>query len=589
MPRPRTACTPCASIKAACSQGLPCVRCDRLSVTCVYLPRGDRKWAEARAHQVQFRRRASDRHSRDGCKNCQKRRKKCDGVYPRCQECRRLGLPDCRPRHDPVAMSNIKAGYSDLDGIPFQAIMGNSALDPSEHTVGEYLRQLALVPEASMTGSPRRGHLNESSALISRPRAHSNAEAASAWSGHLPLTIAAQISPAKMAKLHPTEHHLALHYVQHISRSLVVATSDDRNPFITELLPLALETDSVRHAMLALSACHLCKVYPMFEDTFMRQHTLALNFLNQDLQCAEQITTSLISSLLLCLLGLCHGTSSKWIIHLHGAARLIDSYPQQASTASLTRFAVDLYNVICWKARVTSRNTPSPRYTTGISSMDRAGNVVSPCNGIHPLFGLSQDLYQALDSISCLKMKVASPPGSAAHDDVVARAAEAETIERTLYEWTVPPSTRTTTDHPNHQLVRECALAADAIRWASIIYLRQIAGVSHGTNTADNNTNPKQQQQQCALENIMGAIFQIHPGSPVNGQLLLPLFIAGLVASKKADRLHIEYRLSLLESNIGMGNIANAHQFLDSVWVSGAGGGCWEELFRGGKQSVILF
>ncbi|KAL3449850.1 fungal-specific transcription factor domain-containing protein [Aspergillus insuetus] len=491
-------------------------------------------------------------------------------------------------------MSIKKAGYSDSNGISFKAIMGHSALDPSEHTtVGEYLRQLALVPEASMTGSPRRGHLNESSALISRPQADSNAEAARAWSGHLPLTIAAQISPAKIAKLDPTEHHLVLHYVQHISRSLVVATSDDRNPFITDLLPLALETDSVRHAMLALSACHLCKVYPMFEDTLMRQHTLALNFLNQDLQCAEQITTSLISSLLLCLLGLCHGTSSKWIIHLHGAARLIDSYLQQASTASLTRFAVDLYNVICWKARVTCRNTPSPRYTTtGISSLDCTAGNVSPCNGIHPLFGLSQDLYQALDSISSLKMRAGSPPGSAANDDVVTRAAEAETLERTLYEWTVPPSTRTTTDHPNHQLVRECALAADAIRWASIIYLHQIVRGSHGTNSADNNTNPKQQQQQQrALENIMGAIFQIHPGSPVNGQLLLPLFIAGLVASKKADRLHIEYRISLLESNIGMGNIANAHQFLDSVWVSGVGGGggCWEELFHGEKQSVILF
>lgn len=66
---------------------------------------------------------------------------------------------------------------------------------------------------------------------------------------------------------------------------------------------MALDVKSVRHAMLALTACHLCKLYPMFEDTLIRQHSLALNHLKIDLESKYRVPYALTTSLLLCLFG----------------------------------------------------------------------------------------------------------------------------------------------------------------------------------------------------------------------------------------------------------------------------------------------
>lgn len=155
-----------------------------------------------------------------------------------------------------------------------------------------------------MAGLTRRDHLNESNALKSQQKnqgKEGQTQTSRFISTPLPETIA--IYSERLTDFDPTERYLLLHYAQYVSRALVVVDDDAENPYLTEILPMALDVKSVRHAMFALTACHLCKLYPMFEDTLERQHSLALHHLKLDLESGDRVSYALTTSLLLCLFG----------------------------------------------------------------------------------------------------------------------------------------------------------------------------------------------------------------------------------------------------------------------------------------------
>jgi hypothetical protein len=174
-----------------------------------------------------------------------------------------------------------------------------------EHlNVNDYLVQIARMPEGNLAGLTRRDHLNESNALKSQQKNQGEegiTQTSRFISTPLPETIA--IYSERLTDFDPTERYLLLHYAQYVSRALVVVDDDAENPYLTEILPMALDSKSVRHAMFALTACHLCKLYPMFEDTLERQHSLALHHLKLDLKSGDRVSYALTTSLLLCLFG----------------------------------------------------------------------------------------------------------------------------------------------------------------------------------------------------------------------------------------------------------------------------------------------
>lgn len=99
----------CRSIKALCSAGLPCTRCQRLSLSCQYATSttvstgaastagGDSHTSSSRQPRSQptddkVSRKTKHRKSATGCLDCRRRRKKCDEKLPKCTDCERLHL-----------------------------------------------------------------------------------------------------------------------------------------------------------------------------------------------------------------------------------------------------------------------------------------------------------------------------------------------------------------------------------------------------------------------------------------------------------------------------------------------------------------
>jgi transcriptional activator protein UGA3 len=232
------------------------------------------------------------------------RRKKCDEVAPQCGECRRLEIANCQgkstasfrqaPLTNIPAVSQFDGDGNDLLGQDLNDV-ADSALDTSE-----YLSRVALMPESDIAEMARRGHLKDSNALRGQERDQD-------LQNNPILKNFPRVSHWDFTDWDPVEQYLLSHFLEVVSRSFVVVF-DDENPFLNDILPKASNIRSVRHALLALTACHLCKLYPNFEDSVVKHQTLALFFLKKDLEFANDIENTLVVSLLLCLfeVGLLH-------------------------------------------------------------------------------------------------------------------------------------------------------------------------------------------------------------------------------------------------------------------------------------------
>jgi transcriptional activator protein UGA3 len=195
-------------------------------------------------------------------------------------------------------------------------------------------------------------------------------------------------------------------------------------------------------------------------------------------------------------------------------------------------------------------------------------------SSIHPLVGLAGDLYNKLSEISRLAVQRMSRHATATSAGVF--AAKAAELEAYLQSWQAPKR------GDNRRLFNEAVNAAEAIRWAALIRLYQVVD--------GRAVNPEKRQN--ALNHVEYFISQIRPGSSLEAQLLFPLFMAGLSATSRAELLSIEYRITVLESTVGTGNITGAHKLLDLFWEKsqwGTGNVDWEFLLQEKHANVVLY
>ena len=121
------------------------------------------------------------------------------------------------------------------------------------------------------------------------------------------------ITPATLRPWKVAERHLLNHFLQSVSRALVVVDDND-NPFLSVIVPLALENTTVKHALLALSACHLSQVYPEWGKDVLDHRSRALECLKDEIEDLEHVLWSLAATLLMCLLEVCTTTR---LMHLY--------------------------------------------------------------------------------------------------------------------------------------------------------------------------------------------------------------------------------------------------------------------------------
>lgn len=354
------------------------------------------------------------------------------------------------------------------------------------------------------------------------------------------------------------ERHLLNHFLQSVSRALVVV-EDHMNPFLSVIVPMALENFSVRHALVALTACHLSRVYPAYEHDVCIHRGKALEGVMAELSGTGTRIWALAATLLLCLAEISTGNSRRWLLHLHGARALLSQVEESLAHPEAERL-IEVYNYISSIASVTSDQAPG-RFG---SELRLISTDLTPETGvIHPLFGVSVSLYESLANISIL---------STSNEESVAKGDE---IELLLQSWAPPEII-----HPSRDMTEARALGF-ALQWAVILRLRQ---VTRKGSRGDSQT-------KAAVDNILSVLSLIRSGSEMEARMLFPLFMAGVSSMTKASRLTIDYRLSVMEVTVGFAHISVARKLVDELWQRWNKGDAvsWEDLMREKYQGLVLF
>ncbi|ROV86871.1 hypothetical protein VMCG_10802 [Cytospora schulzeri] len=605
MGRRSTACQTCKAIKTLCSTGNPCARCDRLSLPCHYAgpasidgtsPLHRDQETEIRARRTPtVRTRAKTRHTKSatGCLSCRRRRKKCDERQPTCTDCERLHLTCIQPPQDtnnlghrsgngedgdidsesqpsPAPASSVTESFLKSDGFRAWVAVGDRPLASRLSTFSDWL---ALIETDSRLETVRTASLgNSTAAMMDLGQITDDAEDV-VLATFLPSTALNNLTGVTAQSLQNWkvgERHLLNHFLQSVSRTMAVV-EDTANPILHFIAPMALENSTVRHSLVALSACHLSKVYPVFEHDFCVARSQALPGLMALLDVPENCIWALTATLLLCLAEICAGNSRKWLLHLHGAKALLAQLEGGDNIIEPTvHILIELYNYLSCITSVTSDRVPGlfrGRVHLWVTDEDPESRP------IHPLLGISTSLYESLARIN----KLAARRHQLNEDRQAELEAEAETIELELQSWQpfgcdAAVQSRSAT---------EARAVAFAVQWAAIMRLQQVARRLENDDL----------QIKKASDNIRSALSLIRPGSEMEAHLLFPLFMAGVGSMTKASRLTVEYRLNVMETTIGFGNIFTAHRLLDEFWRRTNKGERldWEELARTRYQGLVLF
>ena len=306
MGRKSTACHNCKSIKSLCTKDTPCARCKRLSLFCSYGTSNDQNQI-ASSRSVEAGKKAKHKKTTTGCLSCRRRRKKCDEKWPVCTDCERLHLTCVQVDvHDKstqpeTTLSCITDEF--LTSYAFQtwAAPGNHE-DHSLSILSSFPDWLALIESDNQHETARIARLDNSTALTSLglPCAIDDELGLATFLPSTALNNLTGVTPHSLKDWPIAERHYLNHFLQSVSRALVLV-EDRLNPFLHMIVPMALENVGVRHALLALSTCHLSKVYPDFEHDLCVHRSKALQELIAELDNREDPIWPLATTLMLCL------------------------------------------------------------------------------------------------------------------------------------------------------------------------------------------------------------------------------------------------------------------------------------------------
>ncbi|KAH8660408.1 fungal-specific transcription factor domain-containing protein [Xylariales sp. PMI_506] len=582
MGRKSTSCRTCQSIKARCTQENPCARCHRLSIPCQYGPGVIPSKGPNHPKHPRTGHKTKHTKSATGCLNCRKRRRKCDEKQPTCSDCARLGL-ECVLQSGALQPSPTSSSASSPnESLMVDAFLTSGATSQSQHSntvsvgasdcstrLSSFSDLLAIIDWDNRISVMKTARLANSTALVSLgiPCAADDEVGLAMFLPSTALCNLTGVTPQALKTWTIPERHLLNHFLQSVSRAMAI-TQDRANPWLCVIVPMALESTMVQHALVTLSACHLSKVYPDFSDDVYVHRSIALQSLMKELAGSESSVWALAATLLLCFVEICLGDSRKWLLHLHGARALLDQLGEHIINSALNSL-IEMYNYISCIASVTSALVPG-KYGNRLQIAHPINTTLTTpdLELIHPLFGLSESLYECLAQINNLAARCQHMSSQQVEKD-------AEEIRLALQVW----------DPPNpvdaSRSFTEARAIGFALQWAADMRLLQV------TKQLKNN-DP---QITKASDNILSALSLIRPGSEMEARILFPLFMAGVGSMTKPNRLTVEYRLDVMESSVGFGNIAIAHQLLDEIWTRANQGETldWAELMRAKYPGLIFF
>lgn len=355
----------------------------------------------------------------------------------------------------------------------------------------------------------------------------------------------------------PNDKALLNHYSAVVASVLSRQSDDGTNPFLSYIIPMTMSSELVLHCVLILSAKHWSRLQPQMGRRGDLHQSKATQSLANLLSHVDKHTIgiALLSCLLLCMVELLDGLSSKWKLHLEGAKRLVTTLRLEHHDA-LTgdyKFLVKLSKFLDSAATTSTCRPPliSDDRDTAAAPLSLSGTMSDDDD--KALYGIPKQLFHIVDQVNRLADKRSTRIDTSSDS---AFRLEAASVEDWLDRWSFEyggPSLAVKSLFPGSD---DVIFATTAYEWALRLRLHQIVeGYTLGDGTVAR-----------AVEGIVDAVQKIRYGSPLEGCLLFPLVMAGGACDQLEHRVIIQDRLMVMERTCGFGYIYQARDLVERVW-----------------------
>ncbi|KAL2286162.1 hypothetical protein FJTKL_06999 [Diaporthe vaccinii] len=352
-----------------------------------------------------------------------------------------------------------------------------------------------------------------------------------------------------------------------------------QNSFLSALLPMAMESQTLFDSVVALASGNLSNFDPAYQVAAMEARFRALRGLGADVSrpfaAIHDYETALASCLLLSASEAILGLRTGWSEHLMGARSVIMSARREDCRGpEAFRGSTEgewLLRNFAYHDILGSVTSGRPALIPG-NYLEGLGDTVDSYLGVH------SQLLVYISQISALR----APEDILAADEQRSDGGEAVDpmaalcqIEQKLRSW-----------HPSSS---DPVLEATACAYksAALIYLHQrMRQINPMTGTSDSMVSG---EVQVILDNIAKIPEDAHP----DGILLFPLFMAGGEPTHLQDMETIRLRLRSIDTIRGFRNVLRACEVLEEVWrtrttATGSNSVDWKDILHNQGGGLLL-
>ncbi|KAL2866073.1 Zn(II)2Cys6 transcription factor [Aspergillus lucknowensis] len=494
--------------------------------------------------------------ARTGCWTCRARRIKCDETRPVCRRCARL---------------NVSCGYGlrltwHEESIARGVCHGREAVWSKHNTSGNRRanRQRSNRPQAGVgpkrqetySGLPRswmflNTSVNDLELYFDLPQDDTDKRTS---------TGQPTLSPS-LSTLAPSDTRsqydatLMAFFEGIICSSSTLVDNAHCNPYRYLILPMALASEGLYHATLAIAANTLRLSNPTYRVPALEHHHHALGHLRgllaQDEWTERDLDEMIGLVLMLCWFEISDSSCASWVAHLNGYQDLLRTRqnrpPRSVHSEQLSSFFNRYFAFHLVLARTAFRLDSSTLQSPPILS----DPLVDDPDTIDTYMGLSPSLLLLINQVAELAW-------SDNDSGIGARASQLERQLEGLRQ--IPP--------PENDIHgdTECVAIAEANRLGALLLLHEVMDSRKTIERNDSSTADKEGKNRC-VGRILNLILEKKANMMRTAVLpLWPLFLAGCCAPSDTERVTVLQLFGEVDGIKRFGNIAPAMEVVQMVW-----------------------
>ncbi|KAH6884267.1 fungal-specific transcription factor domain-containing protein [Thelonectria olida] len=381
--------------------------------------------------------------------------------------------------------------------------------------------------------------------------------------------------------------HAMNHYIKVLSELLTV--SKHHNSFLSDFLPMAMESPALTEALVAYASGHLSSLDSSYTTISLVARSNALSALSKTIYFPTQQATFTEPTLSACLILLtsevCLGSHSSWYNHLIGAKYLIESASSQISIDSdlVARGpqALKTTSEGRWVLRNFAFHDIIGSVTLGTKPLLAPGYLEGITDEIDSYLGVASAILVFISQIGCLSWpSVDAEEGNKVPEQYLA-------IECALKSWQCPDDAA-----PTLQAV------AFAYRSAALVYLYRKMRRYPQTEDClvEFSRITLQGSIQVEVLNTLENVARVPVDDVSESSLLFPLFIVGgeVMYELQMDMIRCRLQNSLTKRRFR--NISRALEVLEELWACRLAqreaydrqSPDWEDILRNSDEPLLL-